>query len=129
MRQTEQTISGFTLVEALVALTILAVSVAAIYQSYSTGLVSSDRSADVAMATLEARSKMAEVGITIPLEVGTTRGKTKRGAKWILKIDDNPVPLQAQSSSLGLKLYRITVSIESRAGRDLEFSTFRIGPR
>lgn len=129
MQQIEQTSSGFTLIEALVALTILAVSVAAIYQSYSGGLVSSDRSADVVMATLEARSKMAEIGITIPLETGTRRGRTKRGAKWILKIDDDPVPMQARSSSLGLKLYRITVSIESRAGRELEFSTFRTGPR
>ena len=127
MRRIDGTNSGFTLVEALVALTILAVSVAAIYQSYSGGLVSSDRSADVAMATLEARSKMAEVGITIPLEIGTTRGKTKRGAKWTLRIDDDPVPMQAQSSSLGLKLYRITVSVESRTGRELEFSTFRVG--
>ena len=129
MRQTDRTSGGFTLVEALVALTILAVSVAAIYQSYSGGLVSSERSTDVAMATLEARSKVAEIGITIPLEIGTTRGKTKRGATWTIKIDDDPVPLQARSSSLGMKLYRVKVSIELREGKELEISTFRIGPR
>lgn len=64
---------GFTLLEVLVALGIMAVSISAILQLYGTAMVTSARAEAVTIATMLARQKMAEQMIKI--EKNATEGK------------------------------------------------------
>ncbi len=69
---------GFTLLEVLVAFTILAVALVALLRAFSSGLRGLDAAETASIAVQHARSKMAEVGSTIPLEAGAGHGRGAR---------------------------------------------------
>ena len=79
--------SGFTLLEVLVAFTILAVLLTALIQAFSQGLRASTVAEERATAVLVARSIMAEVGSSIPLEESEQSGDLEDGLGWRLIID------------------------------------------
>lgn len=77
---------GFTLIEVLVAFVILALTLAALLQVFTTGL----RSVDVAdrhlMATMLARSVLDDVGTEIPLAAGEQSADIEQGYRWTVRI-------------------------------------------
>lgn len=99
---------GFTLLEVLVALGILAVSITAILQMYATTLVTSRRAEMVTFATMLARQKMAE--LMIKVEKDASEGKfpsideESEGTfdapyeqyKWHIKIRKVEIPMPPQ---------------------------------
>lgn len=65
--------AGFTLLEVMIAIAILAVSLLAIFNLQSTSLIGSARAQKFAVATLLARQKMTEV--LLEIEKGIPRGE------------------------------------------------------
>lgn len=65
--------AGFTLLEVMIAIAILAVSLLAIFNLQSTSLIGSARAQRISMATLLAGQKMSQV--LIDLEEGMTKGE------------------------------------------------------
>jgi len=119
---------GFTLLEVLVAFTVLAIFLTALIQAFSQGLRATDVAEERATAVLVARSKLAEVGRSLPLEDGEQSGTLESGLEWRLTID---AP-QSDELSLGedssLRTYQVTVRIH-RGDRPLfTLRTLRIGP-
>jgi len=74
--------SGFTLIEVLVALTILSISLAVIYAGLSSNVEGRRVSIDHQQATLLAESKLNSLGIQTPLVEGRTAGRFDNRFRW-----------------------------------------------
>lgn len=120
---------GFTLLEVLIAFTILAVALTALVQAFSQGLRASTVAEDRATAVLLARSKLAEVGRSIPLEEGKRGGDYENGLGWQVTIGS---PQEAElhlGDESHLRIYEVTVLIHRGEHSLFEVRSLRVGPR
>ncbi|MEL6684636.1 MAG: prepilin-type N-terminal cleavage/methylation domain-containing protein [Pseudomonadota bacterium] len=78
---------GFTLIETLVALAIAAVVINGFYSALSTGTLLDRRADDQAQMVLVASTVMDQVGIDIPLRLGSNTGQAE-GLAWQLVISN-----------------------------------------
>ena len=73
---------GFTLIETLVAISILAISLVIILQLFSGGLKSSKLSDEYTRGIFHAREKMDEILLASDLTEGVINGQFDDGFKW-----------------------------------------------
>src|SRR3546814_7488057 len=86
---------GFTLLEVLVALAILSLSLAAIYQAFGIGLRNDAQTHRYWAATILAESRLALIGTEVAADVGRWTGETPDGSRWAVEVGpahDEPVP-------------------------------------
>ena len=76
--------AGFTLIEILVAFTILGLAGATIMSILGNGTAKVSRAENERLAILSARSALALVGTEVPLEAGTRKGKMSDGGEWTI---------------------------------------------
>lgn len=120
---------GFTLLEVLVAFAILTVALGALLLAFSDGLRTTERSATISTATLQAQSLMEEVGTSIPVRRGQVKGVLEDGSVWEVSIE----PLETdENGSAGavprLLAFRIDVRIEWRPGSTVTLTSLRLAP-
>jgi general secretion pathway protein I len=77
-----RTVAGFTLIEVLVALTIVSLCLAVIFALFSGGLRSRRTADDYEQATLLAEAKLNSVGVEEPLQPGSTYGSFNDRFRW-----------------------------------------------
>lgn len=118
---------GFTLLEILVALTILAVALGAILQSLSSGLRSLGAAEAHAMALMHARSQLAKVGSLIPLEPGEETGAASE-FEWTVSVSRFELPEGRLVADPALVPYQLDVSVTWPRGGRVELTTIRVGP-
>ena len=117
--------AGFTLLEVLVALAILAISLGVLVPVFSDTLDRQLAMADQKTASALARSKLATVGSEVPLIDGTSDGRFDNGFKWHVEIA--PYPFQYASPLVVPKLVSLTVQWPSKHGvRALTVKTIRL---
>ena len=128
-RRSRRTIRGFTLLEILVALSILAVALGALLQSFSTGLRGLGAAEAHAMALMHARSQLATVGTLIPLEPGEHTGGTGDFA-WTVSVRPFDPDSRGAPGEGAIVPYRldVTVSWPGGGGGRIELNTMRTGP-
>jgi type II secretion system protein I len=118
--------SGFTLIEVLVALVILAVVGVAVLQLFAGGLRLAAASGDHTRAVLLASAKLAETDAA-PLEEGTAEGR--EGAyRWTRQVALEPalLPLDPKSPEAArVRLARVSVIVEWGRSRRVEMTTLR----
>jgi general secretion pathway protein I len=122
---TEGRVRGFTLVEVLVALAILALTFTLAYRAMSEGLGRLADDSQSERAVLLARSQLARVGHDIALADGDTEGRAAGGFFW--RVDISPYG----SAEGGLTGHRVTVDVGWRSGRlarQVRLETVRLGP-
>ena len=78
---------GFTLVEVLVAFTILGLTLAALFQAFGGGLRGVAIARDYLAASAEARSIVQRVGVDIPVRPGALSGDLSDGNRWEVSIE------------------------------------------
>lgn len=78
--------AGFTLVEVLVALAILAVGFSYGFRALSNNFLALDRSGRDQAALALAENLLEAIGHDVPLRDGTTGGQTPEGLAWQVKI-------------------------------------------
>jgi len=142
--------AGFTLIEVLVALFVLAVAVVAVLQLFGGGLRLARASADQVAATLLASAKLSELALE-PLEEGETEG-TDGPYGWsrrvtlepkLLPVEPTLAPVELpvnpgerrratltpggapQSVTTVVRLARVTVEVRWGKDRRVELTTLR----
>ncbi|MGZ9033159.1 MAG: PulJ/GspJ family protein [Rhodospirillales bacterium] len=119
--------NGFTLLEVLVAFTILALMLTVLLRIFSDGFRGMTAADVHAAAALHAQAALASVGAEIPLAVGDWSGEHEDGFRWRVSIDlyDEPTMVAPLRSFL---VYRILVSAEHGSGSGtVTLSSLRIG--
>ena len=123
----QRAIRGFTLLEILVALSILAVALGALLQSFSTGLRGLGAAEAHAMALMHARSQLAKVGTLIPLVPGEHTGVAD-DFTWTVSVQPfDPDDREAPAAG-AIVPYRLGVTVSWPRGGRIELTTMRTGP-
>jgi general secretion pathway protein I len=122
--------SGFSLLEVLVAFAILALSLGVLLQIFSRAMSTTAVSGSYSRAAALAEARLAELGVTIPLEEGDFTGEPDDGMTWALRIQ----PLDASEffpdQTAPVTPYRVTATIswgERGAERHFSLASLRLG--
>lgn len=124
---------GFSLLEVLVAFSILAISLGVLLNIFSSGVRMMTLADEYTRASQVAESMLAKVGIEIPVEEGVEQGIDGDGFRWTLSV--YPYPLQLEEldvESLSMVPYRVEVRVEWGDGdpvRSVELTTLRLAAR
>lgn len=120
--------NGFTLIEILVAISILAISLVVIFQLFSGGLKSSRLSEEYTRAIFHAREKMEEILIPKELSEGELQGEFEDSFRWkseIVRIEDP----EEDDKELPFTMFNIKVDVmwgEGDKERRFEISTMKV---
>ena len=121
---------GFTLLEVLVAFTILALVMGAVLQIFSGGLRTAEIARNHAVGALLAESKLAAIGIEEPLVAGERTGTFDNGFRWRYSIDPYQEQDGAQEEQQELMPYRLIVTVDwgsAGSGGSVTLTTLRLG--
>lgn len=119
---------GFTLLEIMVAFTLMAVSLAVLLQAFGGSVRLIGDAGEVSKAVSLAQSQLAELGQSIDLVEGEQAGDWQQGYRWRMTIEPFE-PLQAVSENPLIQLYRVEVTIFWEQGgreRHYQLSTLRL---
>jgi general secretion pathway protein I len=134
--RTEQ--SGFSLLEILVAFSILALSLGVLMQIFSGSLRNADITHDQAQAVVLAQSLLTAAGAETPLAPGETNGVYTEKFRWLLRVrpfldEARAGDTTAVRQALALDLWEVTASvawggISGSPERAVTLSTLRAQP-
>ncbi len=119
---------GFTLLEIMVAFTIMALSVAVLLRAFGGSVRLIGDAGEIAKAVSLAQSKLAEVGRVIPVEEAEESGQWKNNYHWTLSIQPFD-PFQPVADNPHLAMYRVAVTVTWEDGgrqRHYSLSTLRL---
>lgn len=127
---------GFTLLEVLAAIALLAFAFAIGLRAMSGALGNATRGAAMTSATLEAQSLLDTQGLTAALKPGVQQGRFADGAIWRLRTsaylqpappspDFASSPAQTLAGGNGTDLFQLDLDVQTDAKRTLHFATLR----
>lgn len=122
--------AGFTLIETLVALIILALAAGALQLCLSAGWTGVRVVRGEQAALQLARAKLAEAGVETRLAEGTEDGETEAGFAWTREVRARPTPGAAlQPAALAGYWVTVTVSWHEKFKRDrtVSLTTLKLG--
>lgn len=140
-RRMSRKVHGFSLLEILVAFTLLALAMGILMQIFSRGVNGAGLADKYAKATMMAESKLAAVGVENILQAGETTGKFNDDFQWRLSVTPyvepvakdatiNPADIEALMAT---RLYEValTVSFQSDDSRERQvtLNTLLIGAK
>ena len=121
--------AGFTLLEVVVAMTIVGIGVATLLEIFSTGLRLGSRSSTATEATIYGRQAMDDILLRRRVEEGAQQGSLSDGTRWKLGIAPVQEPSDELSLSSAWELQEITLNMYvTDTGRDrpVELRTYRL---
>jgi prepilin-type N-terminal cleavage/methylation domain-containing protein len=121
--------AGFTLLEVVVAMTIVGIGVVTLLEIFSTGLRLGSRSSAATEAMTYGRQAMDEILLRRNIEEGAQQGSLNERARWKLGIEPVQEPPDTLSLSSAWELKEITLDMRvTDAGRDrpVELRTYRL---
>lgn len=130
---------GFSLLEILVAFTLLAVAMGVLMQIFSSGVNGATLADRYAKATMYAESKLASVGVESELKESEAAGKFDEDFSWSLAVRPYLDPMPKEQSVIDyeklmtVQLYEIALKVsftaDDRRERVVNLSTLRLGPK
>ena len=130
---------GFSLLEILVAFTLLAMAMGVLMQIFSRGVNGAMLADRYAKATMFAESKLASVGIEDALKESAATGKFDDDFSWALAVRPYQDPFPREPSVVEFEklmptqLYEIALKVsftaDDRRERVVNISTLRLGPK
>jgi general secretion pathway protein I len=126
-----KTPKGFTLIEVLVALTVLSLSLAIIFAGFSAGLRGRRTAEDYQRATVLAESKLISMGIETTLQEGHAIGRFNERFRWEATVS----PYHEEGRDEANKLQRpliLTVTVlwgDKSDERSVSLTTLRLLPQ
>lgn len=121
---------GFSLLEVLVAFTILAMVLGALFHLFSTGMLAAQKSDRYSRATVIAQSKLDELGVEYALSEGVTSGTTDDDFHWRITVNaytDDQLP----ATDLPLRPLSVNVDVfweEGGNSRTFTLMSMMLGP-
>jgi type II secretory pathway pseudopilin PulG len=88
--------AGFTLIEAIVGIALLALGFVALQQALTSGWGGLRRAQVEAAAVSLVQAQLAAAGVESPLRDGQTAGETRDGMRWTLEIQRQAAPNQSE---------------------------------
>jgi len=118
---------GFSLLEILVAFTIMAISLGIVLKIFSSGVNTAVISEDYMIATQIAESVMARAGVEEALEVGETSGIEGDKYQWQVKITRDETFEITEGSEIELLAVQVTVKWDENLAnaRSVELNTLK----
>lgn len=120
--------AGFTLIEVIVAFTLLLVSLVMIMQLFAAGLKSSRASCDYTRAVMHAKDKMEELYIS-PLHRQES-GEFSDGYQWMAGAEPHEVTADKEDEENTFKLFKlkvkITWNITSKTANSFELESLKM---
>ena len=109
----QQSADGFTLLEALLALTIFAVSFALVLESLGRGMSNARAAAHLTQAALWAQNRLDSIGVTEKLAPLSESGQFNRDYRFELQVEpyipaDSP---NAADNNFPVQLFRVELSV------------------
>lgn len=123
--------AGFSLLEVLVAFTILSLTLGVLLQLFGTGLRNAAVSEDYTRAVLYAESLLASMGTETPLEPGTLSGELEPPFVWhsdVAAFNEESLDTERLEAS-GITPYVVTVEVSWTRGertRSVVLDTLRL---
>ena len=124
---------GFSLLEILVAFTILAISIAVILNIFSTGVRAAFLAEEYTIAVQIAESLLAKTGVETDLDTTGTQSNEEGKFNWhvsVLPIDLGLEGIDAQS--LSAQIYQVFVRVnwqEGESEREVVLQTLKLGAK
>jgi prepilin-type N-terminal cleavage/methylation domain-containing protein len=121
--------SGFTLLEVVVAMTIVGIGVVTLLEIFSSGLRLGSRSSAATEAMIYGRQAMDEILLRRRIEEGPQQGSLNERARWKLGVEPVREPSDTLSLSSAWELKEITLDMRvTDTGRDrpVELRTYRL---
>lgn len=115
-RQSQLGQAAFTLLEVLVAFVIIAMTATVALQSGLLSIDASGKTGDATRAALQARSLLAEIGVSRPLREGEFSERLDATTRWTVRTArlSSPTPLlQAHAITLAVTVGRARVVLET----------------
>ena len=138
-RVANKAMQGFSLLEILVAFTVLAMAMGVLMQIFSRGVNGATLADRYAKATMFAESKLASVGIEEALKETASAGKFDDDFSWALAVRPYQDPFPKEQSVVEFEklmptqLYELDLKVsftaDDRRERVLKISTLRLGPK
>lgn len=129
MSRRHQNQTGFVLIEVLVAIAIAGIALTALFQLFSTSITGTERARQSSLALLTAESKLAEVGITLPLEPGRTVGEAANGYRWSVDILDDPSIAADARDRMPVRAFQVVVKVLWGNRGEITVETVRLRAR
>jgi general secretion pathway protein I len=131
--------AGFSLLEVLVAFTLLALAMGVVMQIFSRGVNGATLADHYAKATMYAESKLSSVGADTELKEGASGGKFDDDFSWSMAVRpyQDPYPKDQAvvdyEKLMPTQLYEVELKVsfmaEDQRERVLNLSTLRMGPK
>jgi hypothetical protein len=122
--------AGFTVVEVIAALTILAAALAVLLNVVSGSIHLAGRAETVAEADALARSLLAKIGTELPLRDGLITGEADHGLRW--QVDIEPYGDATDRREWPVAAHQISAEVLWRDGllnRSVVLTTLRLGQK
>jgi general secretion pathway protein I len=122
--------AGFTVVEIVVALTILALALGVLLNVMSNSVRQTGRAETIAEAGSLAQSLLAEIGRELPLRNGQMTGQSDHGFRWRVQID--PYGDGTDRREWPVAAHQVSAEVFWTDGlqeRTLVLTTLRLGPK
>jgi prepilin-type N-terminal cleavage/methylation domain-containing protein len=121
--------AGFTLLEVVVAMTIVGIGVVTLLEIFSSGLRLGSRSSAATQAMAYGRQAMDEILLRRKIEEGAQQGVLNDQTRWRLGVEPVREPPETLALSSAWELKEITLDMRvTEAGRDrpVELRTYRL---
>ncbi len=122
-------LKGFTLIEVLVAFSILSLTLSALFALLSAGTRNTRVADEYGRAVVWAESKLAQLGVSEPLRSGVSRGRFDADYQWELRVEKRPLQEVVLFADYEWDLLDVTLRVWWQSmgrERDLSLSTVRL---
>lgn len=118
---------GFTLLEMLVAFTLLAITFGTIMQIIGGSTKNTMKAAHNTKIAMLSQSKMDELGLHEKIEEGSTNGDFDDTTSWEMIIEEYEVPSEGDNSQdvVAIELMEITLTVSTEVGRRVKVDQFK----
>lgn len=121
---------GYSLIEVLVAFSILAMALTVLLKIFSAGLRNVDAASEYARAINIAEAELAVPGILEPMQAGITEGEEDGGYRWVRDVSEFQLVNRPDYAGAPVPPYLIKIEVTWTAGRGervVQLETIRLG--